>query len=52
MSEIISEIRHGSQSECEVQDSGGGGQPMREDCAASRVRQGLFPRGKTLNASH
>lgn len=47
VSEIISEIRHGSQSECEVQDSGGGGQPVREDRAASRLRQGLLPRGES-----
>ena len=44
--EVLSEIQHGSQSECKVQDSGGGGQPVREDCAASRVRQGLFPWGE------
>lgn len=45
--EVLSEVQHGCESERNVQDRGGGGQPVREDRAASRVRQGLLPGGET-----
>ncbi|KAK7893167.1 hypothetical protein WMY93_022319 [Mugilogobius chulae] len=49
LSEILPQTRHGPEPEREVQDRGGGRQPVREDGAASRVRQGLLPRVERLS---